>query len=40
VHVDGQLDLVYVFTIARNEIAAIRVVRNPDKLVYIARQLD
>jgi RNA polymerase sigma-70 factor (ECF subfamily) len=40
VRVDGRLDSVYVFTVSREGIAAIRVVRNPEKLVYIARQLD
>ncbi len=37
--VAGQLDGVYVMTVADDAIAAIRVVRNPDKLIYLARQL-
>jgi RNA polymerase sigma-70 factor (TIGR02957 family) len=37
--VDGQLDSVYVLSIADGSIAGIRVVRNPDKLGYIRRQL-
>ena len=37
--VAGQLDGVYVMTVADDAIAAIRVVRNPDKLTYLARQL-
>ncbi len=39
VRVDGRLDSVYVCSIADDAIAGIRVVRNPDKLVYIRRQL-
>jgi RNA polymerase sigma-70 factor (ECF subfamily) len=39
VRVDGRLDSVYVCTIAGDAIAGIRVVRNPDKLVYIRRHL-
>jgi hypothetical protein len=39
VRVDGRLDSVYVCTIVRDGISGIRVVRNPDKLVYIDRQL-
>ena len=39
VRVDGRLDSVYVCSIAGDAIAGIRVVRNPDKLVYIRRQL-
>jgi RNA polymerase sigma-70 factor (ECF subfamily) len=38
--IDGALDAVYVLTIAGNAITAIRVVRNPDKLTYIGRQLS
>jgi RNA polymerase sigma-70 factor (ECF subfamily) len=38
--VGDQLDSVFVCSIADGEIAGIRVVRNPDKLVYIARQLS
>ena len=37
--VAGQLDGVYVMTVEDEAIAAIRVVRNPDKLTYLARQL-
>jgi RNA polymerase sigma-70 factor (TIGR02957 family) len=37
--VAGRLDSVYTFTIEDDEIAAIRVVRNPDKLVFIDGQL-
>ena len=36
---DGQLDGVFVLTIEDGAIAAIRVVRNPDKLAYLRRQL-
>jgi RNA polymerase sigma-70 factor (TIGR02957 family) len=39
VRVDGWLDSVYAFSIADDGIVGIRVVRNPDKLVYLARQL-
>jgi RNA polymerase sigma-70 factor (ECF subfamily) len=39
VRVDGRLDSVYVCSVAGDAIAGIRVVRNPDKLVYIRRQL-
>jgi RNA polymerase sigma-70 factor (ECF subfamily) len=35
----GRIDSVYVFTIEDEAIAAVRIVRNPDKLRYIARQL-
>ncbi|MEO8520768.1 MAG: RNA polymerase sigma-70 factor [Acidobacteriota bacterium] len=37
--VDGQLDGVYVLSVADNAIAAIRVIRNPDKLIYLQRQI-
>jgi RNA polymerase sigma-70 factor, ECF subfamily len=37
--VSGQLDSVYTFTIEDDAIAAIRVVRNPDKLRFLERQL-
>jgi RNA polymerase sigma-70 factor, ECF subfamily len=37
--VGGRLDGVYVMTVEDDAIAAIRVVRNPDKLTYIERQL-
>jgi len=38
--VDGRIDSVYVFSMDDNGITGIRVVRNPDKLVFIARQLE
>jgi RNA polymerase sigma-70 factor (ECF subfamily) len=37
--VDGRLDSVYGFSIADDGIVAIRVIRNPEKLVFIDRQL-
>jgi RNA polymerase sigma-70 factor (ECF subfamily) len=37
--VAGRLDSVYVFSTGGNAISAIRVIRNPDKLHYIERQL-
>jgi RNA polymerase sigma-70 factor (TIGR02957 family) len=37
--VAGKLDSVYAFTIAGDAIATIRVVRNPDKLQFLERQL-
>lgn len=40
IRIDGHIDSVYVCSIVDDAIAAIRVVRNPDKLVYLARQLD
>jgi RNA polymerase sigma-70 factor (ECF subfamily) len=40
VRIDGALDSVYVLTVAGGTIAAIRVVRNPDKLNYIGHQLS
>jgi RNA polymerase sigma-70 factor (ECF subfamily) len=39
VRVDGRLDSVYVCSVADDTIVGIRVVRNPEKLVYIRRQL-
>ena len=39
VRVERRLDSVYVFSVDENSISAIRVVRNPDKLTYIGRQL-
>ena len=39
VRVDGQLDGIYVLSIEDGAIAALRIVRNPDKLRYIDRQL-
>ncbi|HEY1308614.1 MAG TPA: RNA polymerase sigma-70 factor [Vicinamibacterales bacterium] len=38
--VEGRVDSVYVCSIVDDAIAAIRVVRNPDKLVYLAHQLN
>jgi len=37
--VAGRIDSVYVLTVDRDAISALRIVRNPDKLVYIQRQL-
>jgi RNA polymerase sigma-70 factor (ECF subfamily) len=39
IRVDGRLDSVYACEVGRGRITGIRVVRNPDKLAYIARQL-
>jgi hypothetical protein len=39
VRIDGHVDSVYVCSIEDDVITGIRVVRNPDKLVYLARQL-
>ena len=39
VRVDDRIDSVYVCSIEDDAITGIRVVRNPDKLVYLARQL-
>jgi RNA polymerase sigma-70 factor (TIGR02957 family) len=39
VRVDGRIDSVFVCSIEGDAITGIRVVRNPDKLVYLARQL-
>jgi RNA polymerase sigma-70 factor (ECF subfamily) len=36
----GQLDGVFILSIAEGVISGIRVVRNPDKLVYFKRQLE
>jgi hypothetical protein len=38
--VGGLLDSVYAFTIVGDTIAAIRIVRNPDKLRFLQRQLS
>lgn len=38
--VDGKIDGVFVLSPRDGRIAAIRVVRNPDKLEYLSRQLD
>jgi hypothetical protein len=40
VRVGGQVDGVFVLSVAAGTITAIRVVRNPDKLAYLRRQLD
>lgn len=40
VRVDGRLDSVYACEVGRGRITGIRVVRNPDKLAYIARQIE
>ena len=37
--VSGVIEAVYVPTVADGTIAALRIVRNPDKLTYISRQL-
>jgi RNA polymerase sigma factor (sigma-70 family) len=39
IHVDGQIDGVFVLSIAEGAVVNIRVVRNPDKLAYLDRQL-
>ena len=40
VRIDGRVDSVYVCSIEDEAIVGIRVVRNPEKLVYLARQLN
>jgi len=40
VHIAGQLDGVFVLSIVDGTVASIRVVRNPDKLVFLNRQLS
>lgn len=40
IRIDGHINSVYVCTIEDDAIAAIRVVRNPDKLVYLSKQVD
>lgn len=40
VRVDGRIDSVYVCSIANDSITGIRVVRNPEKLIYLTRQLN
>ena len=37
--IGGRVDSVYTFTIENGAIAAIRIVRNPDKLKFLERQL-
>jgi RNA polymerase sigma-70 factor (TIGR02957 family) len=40
VHIAGQLDGVFVLSIEDGAVASIRVVRNPEKLVFLNRQLN
>ena len=40
VRVAGHVDSIYAFTIENDAIAALRVVRNPDKLRFVERQLS
>jgi RNA polymerase sigma-70 factor (ECF subfamily) len=40
VRVDGRIDSVYVCSVADETIVGIRVIRNPDKLMFLARQLS
>jgi RNA polymerase sigma-70 factor (ECF subfamily) len=40
IRVDGRLDSVYACEVGQDRITGIRVVRNPDKLAYITRQLE
>jgi RNA polymerase sigma-70 factor (ECF subfamily) len=40
VHKDGRIDSVFVCSIEGEAVTGIRVVRNPEKLVYLARQLS
>ena len=39
IQVDGEVEGVFVLSIEDNSVAAIRAVRNPDKLAYLKRQL-
>jgi RNA polymerase sigma-70 factor (ECF subfamily) len=39
IRVDGRLDSVYVFSVDEGAINGIRVIRNPEKLTYVDRQL-
>ncbi|HEY7289660.1 MAG TPA: RNA polymerase sigma-70 factor [Vicinamibacterales bacterium] len=39
IRVDGRLDTIFTCTIANDAITALRIIRNPDKLQYIARQM-
>jgi RNA polymerase sigma-70 factor (ECF subfamily) len=39
INADGRLETVFVLTVAGERISALRVVRNPDKLRFIQRQL-
>ena len=36
----GRLDSIYTFEFAADGITALRIIRNPDKLRYIAQQLE
>jgi RNA polymerase sigma-70 factor (ECF subfamily) len=40
IRLDGRLDGVYVLSVEGDAITGIRVVRNPEKLAYISRQLE
>jgi RNA polymerase sigma-70 factor (TIGR02957 family) len=40
VHIGGQLDGVFVLSVDHEQVANIRVVRNPDKLAFLNRQLS
>ena len=40
IRIEGRLDSVYTMTVDDGAITALRVVRNPDKLTYIERQLE
>ena len=40
VRVAGRVDSIYAFTIENDAIAALRIVRNPDKLRFVERQLE
>src|SRR5262249_6442344 len=40
VQVEGRIDSVYTFSIDDDRITAIRIVRNPEKLRYLSRQLQ
>lgn len=39
IRVDGRLDGVFVLSVEGNAVSGIRVVRNPEKLAYLERQL-
>jgi hypothetical protein len=39
VYLAGRLDAVFVFSITADVVHAIRIVRNPDKLARLGRQL-
>jgi len=40
VRIRGRLEAIFVLSIARDDVAAIRIVRNPDKLAHIDRHLS